>query len=255
MTGRVVTGFFAAALTSATLACTSSNPAVPTPPPISNTVPEATLKATPPVPVSPANDIVLGGRPYILAANAATTPAAPGVALQYRFQIFDGSGALIEEGLANGPNWTVVRSLTNSTRHTWRVRAEYLGQGGPWSASFAFVTPERLGTECGPPNHYDPISIIQCHRDRFGGRLEPADLLSIMRGVALDFNVAEVPGGPFGILRKGSGNNCEGFSCDIICAGQGSGQDQFDILLDEEFAQWRFEVDEPRTDVCEYQLP
>ena len=45
-------------------------------------------------------------------------------------------------------------------------------------------------------------------------------------------NAAGVSGGPFGILEKASGNNCGGYSCDIICSGQGNAQKQWDVLID-----------------------
>jgi hypothetical protein len=41
----------------------------------------------------------------------------------------------------------------------------------------------------------------------------------------------------WGLLVKDSGSNCNGYSCDILCQGSGSGQVQRDVLLDAEDAQ------------------
>jgi len=78
------------------------------------------------------------------------------------------------------------------------------------------------------------------------------------RAVAHDLNANGVGGGPFGILRKGSGNRCNGYACDIICAGSGSGQKQWDILSDWDGAQspsWNGPKTYPniRVDACEIQ--
>ena len=56
--------------------------------------------------------------------------------------------------------------------------------------------------------------------------------VSFLKATAHDFNSNGVPSGPFGILRKPSGSNCAGYACDILCAGQGTGQKQWDILND-----------------------
>jgi hypothetical protein len=79
-----------------------------------------------------------------------------------------------------------------------------------------------------------------------------------MRGVAKDLNAAGIAGGPYGILRKQSGFNCGGFSCDIICAGQGSSQRQYDVLIDaggRSEPTWGAPKTAPgiRIDICEIQ--
>jgi hypothetical protein len=53
---------------------------------------------------------------------------------------------------------------------------------------------------------------------------------------------------------KESGNNCGGYSCDIICAGQGSSQKQWDVLVDEKYARWGSPIgDGQRVRPCEIQ--
>jgi hypothetical protein len=83
-------------------------------------------------------------------------------------------------------------------------------------------------------------------------------MFTFMRTVASSLNANGVAGGPYGILRKGSGTNCNGYSCDVICAGSGNGQRQYDILGDIDGAQspgWSGPHTTPgiRVDVCEVQ--
>lgn len=61
---------------------------------------------------------------------------------------------------------------------------------------------------------------------------DAATVVAFLRGVAARLNAAGIDGGPFGILVKTGGHNCHGYSCDIICAGNGSGQRQWDVLVD-----------------------
>ena len=60
--------------------------------------------------------------------------------------------------------------------------------------------------------------------------------VSFLRSVATDLNAAHIAPGGFGLLRKTGGSNCSGFSCDIICAGQGNAQKQWDVLSDSDGA-------------------
>lgn len=63
------------------------------------------------------------------------------------------------------------------------------------------------------------------------GTMDAAQIVSFLRAVAVRLTV-EVQGGPFGILKKTGGTNCNGYSCDIICTGQGTRQRQWDVLGD-----------------------
>jgi hypothetical protein len=67
--------------------------------------------------------------------------------------------------------------------------------------------------------------------------MNSSQIVAFMKAVADALNRNGIPGGRFGLLLKPSGNNCEGYSCDIICSGQGGGQRQWDILTDVEGAQ------------------
>ena len=64
-----------------------------------------------------------------------------------------------------------------------------------------------------------------------------AQLVAFLRASARDINRAGTAGGPWGLLQKTSGANCNGYSCDILCLGNGSGQVQRDVLIDAEGSQ------------------
>jgi hypothetical protein len=81
---------------------------------------------------------------------------------------------------------------------------------------------------------------------------------TLMHSIARSLNANGIGGGPFGVLRKSGGTNCGGYSCDVICAGSGGGQRQYDVLGDIDGAQnpgWNGPLTAPiiRVDVCEVQ--
>lgn len=146
MTRSTVTVFSTAALVALTLACSnSSGPLSPTAPAVGTSLPAdgSTLKASTPVPQSPINDQKLSttDRPT-LTASASTATYGSGVALQYRFEIRNDAGALVDSALINSTSWQVAKDLDFEKRHTWRVRAEYQGDVGAWSTTASFVTAE-----------------------------------------------------------------------------------------------------------------
>jgi hypothetical protein len=76
-----------------------------------------------------------------------------------------------------------------------------------------------------------PAAIVSCNLDKWGS-LRSSEAVDFLRSTARDLNRAGISGGPFGILVKTGGANCNGYSCDIICSGQGSRQRQWDVLID-----------------------
>jgi hypothetical protein len=150
----------------------------------------------------------------------------------------------------------------------WRVRSFDTGSSGvvgDWSGAQAFRTPvsppvpppPSPGSPGNPCSQSTPLGILQCRRNQYG-HMGSSDLVAFLRGSARDLNTAGIGGGPFGILRKSGGRNCGGYSCDIICAGQGTGQRQWDVLIDVTGAQipaWNgpHTYPEIRVDVCETQ--
>ncbi len=125
----------------------------------------------------------------------------------------------------------------------WRVRGGDASTGSEWSNVLSFTTPDIAppptpggggdpGAPCGPPFPNEPLGIVQCHRSKFPGHMSSDQHIALLKGVARDLNKSGIGGGPYGILRKEAGNNCGGFSCDIICAGQGGSQRQYDVVTD-----------------------
>jgi hypothetical protein len=133
------------ALVATVMACSSKTPATPAPPapPSTSASDGSTLKATAPTPTSPINDAKLQSSTVVLSAGASTAQFSPGVPLQYRFQVFNAANTMVQDsGLVGGPTYQVAAQLVGNQRHTWRARAEYQGQPGPWSTTASFISPD-----------------------------------------------------------------------------------------------------------------
>ena len=86
--------------------------------------------------------------------------------------------------------------------------------------------------------------------------MSSTDTLNFLISSARSLTSKSFAGAPFGLLRKSGGSSCNGYSCDIICAGQGNSQQQWDVLGDAEGAQvpaWNGPATVPniRVDVCD----
>jgi hypothetical protein len=134
--------------------------------------------------------------------------------------------------------------LVGDKQFFWHVHAfdTNTNASGPWSDTQVFRTAVTVmapipgpggGTACGPPYPNQPFGIVQCRRSQYG-HMSSSQTVAFLKGVAKDLNAAGISGGPFGILTKPSGNQCEGFSCDFICNPRGQG---WDVLVDAEGAQ------------------
>jgi hypothetical protein len=207
-----------------------------------------------PTPRSPVNNVRISSlQPQFSIGNAPRS--GPVGAISYELELADGDSfgnKISVWTFAEQPgqtNFNAPHGLVHNKQYFWHVRA-YDGKAvGPWSDTQVFLTPippppppqtptppSSPGAACGPPYPNQPFGIVQCRRSQYG-RMSSADLVNFLRGVARDLNSAGIAGGPFGILRKRNGANCGGYSCDIICAGQGSGQRQWDVLGDSDGAQ------------------
>lgn len=214
-----------------------------------------TLKVTAPELISPIGGVELGDLdPPFSWRNATLKYASGAPAFTYDFQALNSDGAVVQShSFAQGPggitSFEMTEDLDAGAGYTWRVRARLGADVGPWSSA-TFRTAERF--TCAYLGN-NPVAIIGCHRERFQAHMAPAEFLEFLRGVAWDFNRVGVAGGPFGVLVKTFGNNCGGYSCDIICSGQGDDQNHYDILIDEKIPSWGGSIPDVRADVCEIQ--
>jgi hypothetical protein len=222
-----------------------------------------------PVPVSPVNnEEVATATPVMRAHNSARV--GPVGVLGYEFQIAADQGfaqlraaAIVPEG---GGDTTFTSSpLDSGGTFYWRVRASDGETASLWSATQVFRTaaagpspgPTPGPAPGGPCISGSPLKVVECERAKWGF-MSPGDIVTFLKSVARSLNASGIAGGPFGILRKGGGNNCLGYSCDIICSGNGSAQKQWDVLSDSGGAQrpaWQGPAMLPniRLDVCEPQ--
>jgi hypothetical protein len=122
----------------------------------------STLKVSAPVPVSPEDGSRTDSvRPTVRFRNS--QGRFTNVPVSYRVQVFDANGTPIAElGVPQDPSGETSLSaeadLTHDTEYRWRVRAEYQGEGGPWSPVMSFRTVERVvlgnvGGAVGPPRN------------------------------------------------------------------------------------------------------
>jgi hypothetical protein len=171
-------------------------------------VPDSSLKASAPTVQSPVNNQLSASlTSTTLVATAATGQFAT-LALQYRFQVLNDAGTLVQDsGLVAAPTWTMAITLTPLKRYTWKVRAEYQGTAGPWSATASFTTPEQ------PPAYNKPIGnwpvcaglkaslLVAC----VWNAVQPTDAVSDMEVTKRVAWLLRGDGG--GLLIKDSGEN------------------------------------------------
>ena len=106
----------------------------------------STLKATAPVPQSPASGLRLTfGTPLTLVVANSTTTFTTGVALTYRFEVYNAAGNRVyaSPNVTAGSgttSHTVTATLDGDQTFSWQARAEFEGSFGPWSSRAAFVT-------------------------------------------------------------------------------------------------------------------
>src|SRR4051812_44775122 len=117
----------------------------------------STLKISAPTPSSPLNDQPQTDAPTLVVT--ASTPKFGGKLsgpLTYRFQVFGPTGAMVaDSGQVAALSYRVTTTLQFKTRHTWRARAEYGNDTGPWSATGSFISSQGgyvLGSEV-----FDPL--------------------------------------------------------------------------------------------------
>jgi|RhiMethySRZTD1v2_1073278.scaffolds.fasta_scaffold00740_24 hypothetical protein len=225
---------------------------------------------TVPTAASPVNNAAVAERNPTLRINNSSHNSAVGpvsyffmVAKDQAFTQISATGIVGEGGVTQ---WRVDRELDYGLTHFWRVRATDGEITTDWSPTAVFKTPAAPAPPGGggpgippgaPCNAPDPLKIVECERAKYG-HMSHSQMLDFLRATVQSLNRNGISGAPFGILRKGGGENCGGYSCDVICSGQGSGQRQWDILGDIDGSQWPGwggpnTVPNIRVDVCEVQ--
>ena len=232
-------------------------------------LPRAVLTA--PTTAAPVNIAVADRRPTLRVNNSQHNNAVGDVsyffvvAKDIAFTQIAATG-IVGEG-SGATQWTVDRDLEYAWTYYWRVRATDGEITTDWSSpTVAFRTPNAPappggggggGNGGGPCDFADPLKIVECERAKYG-QMSHAQMLEFVKATVRSLNRNGIAGAPFGILRKGGGENCGGYSCDVICSGNGSSQQQWDILGDIDGSQWPGwggpnTVPNIRVDVCEVQ--
>lgn len=76
-----------------------------------------------------------------------------------------------------------------------------------------------------------PAQIVEDARAQYAAeRVTKPEVAVIIQTIVRDLNAEGVAEGPFGRLIKTSGTSCGGYSCDIVCVGNGAVQKQWDVL-------------------------
>jgi hypothetical protein len=196
---------------------------------------------TVPTAASPVNNAAVADRRPTLRINNSSHNSAVGsvsyffmVAKDQAFTQISATGIVPEGGVTQ---WTVDRELDYGLTHFWRVRATDGEMTTDWSPTAAFRTPAAPAPGGGgvppgaPCNSSVPLQIVECERAKYG-HMSHSQMLDFLKATVRSLNRNGISGAPFGILQKGSGENCGGYSCDVICSGQGNSQRQWDILGD-----------------------
>jgi hypothetical protein len=197
------------------------------------------------------NERVDTRRPLFRVRNSDRNAAIGNVRYEFQLainQTFTGLVAALDVGEGAGETRIALNAdLNNDVPHFWRVRASDGETTTAWMTTQTFLTPLAPAAPGpgpttpapgggGPCVSSSPLAIVECERSKFG-RMSSSQIVTFLRSVARSLNSNGISGRPFGLLVKPGGNNCGGYSCDIVCAGQGGAQRQWDVLLDAEGAQ------------------
>jgi hypothetical protein len=187
MKRRTLSLFAVCAVVAGASACSNAKPATPVAPtPTENAASDgSTLKASAPAAQSPNNDEKMNSAVIVLRASAATLQfeSATPVTLQYRFQVMNPAGAVVDDALVSGTTYEVAATLEDDARHTWRVRTEVEGQAGPWSSTASFVTRD-------PALFFDPLTNGRTVGRQIGGRfIDGQGWMALSRSDGIDYDI------------------------------------------------------------------
>ena len=148
--------------------------------------------------------------------------------------------------------------MAGGTTFYWHVRGADPSTVGVFSDVQSFKTPSTApppsgggGGGGGPCLANTAETIVQCERSKYGF-MSRTDIVNFLGATATDLNTHHIPGGPFGILPKTSGNQCNGYSCDIICNGNAQGWDVLGDVDNAQTPQWSGPIGVP-SGICQIQ--
>lgn len=221
--------------------------------------------------VSPINgERTASRRPTLSLRNADRNAAVGDVSYEFQVAVDQSFATLATAGVvlegAGQTSFTPAGDLGADQIYFWRARGAARETTGSWAAAQTFRTAVAVApapapgpgpAPGGPCVSSNPEAIVQCERSKYG-HMSHDQMAAFMRTTAHSLNVNGIGGGPYGVLRKSSGTNCGGYSCDVLCAGSGNSQRQYDIIGDIDGAQspgWHGPATVPniRVDVCEVQ--
>lgn len=218
-----------------------------------------------PTPRSPiANEQLTTTRPQLVVGNGSAQ--GPVGQAFYLFQVATDPGfgnVVVNEEAAQQPGetaLTVPGTLSYGATYYWRSRISDGDVIGPWSTTESFRTAAAPAPAPSPGPAPGPApggscvlstgdAIIACNRARYSGFMSSSEVVAFLSQSAKDLTAAGIDGAPFGILVKDGGYNCNGYSCDILCSGNGSGQRQWDVLGDSDGLQYAVFAELPRSHI------
>jgi hypothetical protein len=202
-----------------------------------------------PIPRSPVNGAVLSSLvPEFVFTNAARS--GPVGAITYVIEVADTvafsslRAQWVTPEQPGETRFSAPSGLPQNAMYYWRVRAYDGNVSGPWSNIDGFRTPVIQAPAPAPGGgggasctSTQPLDILICRRNQYGSHMSHSELVEFLKNSARDINRAGTAGGPWGVLVKTSGAQCNGYSCDILCLGNGGSQVQRDVLIDAEGSQ------------------
>ena len=231
----------------------------------------------PPVPASPVNgETTANNTPTLVVTNGRVQGRAGRVDYRYEVATDQAFGNVVSVAMvprSSGPTTShATAALPVGSLLYWRVTGTNGVQTSAPSMVQSFRTPAPpgpgpgpgpapgpappgTGSACGPPYPSTEASIVECQRSKYG-YMGSGELVAFLRAIARDLNRYGFAPGSFGILVKTTGHNCNGYSCDIICSGQGGSQRQWDVLSDAEGSQspkWDGPLPQIEVRACEVQ--
>ncbi|MGC4081239.1 MAG: hypothetical protein QM736_03755 [Vicinamibacterales bacterium] len=184
----------------------------------------STLKVAAPGTVSPVNDAQQNDVPTLTAsAVTAKYGATLPTGLVYRFQVFDNNGTMVQDsGQVGALAYRPTVQLAFKVRHTWRVRAEFGSDVGPWSTPASFISSE--GGYIRGAEVFDPLF----NGTTVGQAIGPVTFTS--EGARLEANTAYVryaipvtiTNGEFAVEIKGLRANAPGDKSKVFGMMQGN---------------------------------